>query len=619
MILDRINGANDIKNIAPEELSALADELRQYIVENVASNGGHLSSSLGVIELTMALHLFMDLPKDKIIWDVGHQAYAHKILTGRKEEFKSLRNEGGMSGFPNIQESEYDSFGVGHASTSISAAMGYVSARELRGTDEKVVAVIGDGAMTGGLAFEALNNAGNLNSNLIIILNDNDMSISRNVGGLSKVFNKLRTDKKYNELKYSVKNHLSKIPVYGDNMINKIHKTKSSIKQFFVPGMIFEDLGITYLGPIDGHDINKIGKMLRLAANVDHAVLIHINTQKGRGYRFAEKRPSFYHGVDPFNVETGELLNRKRTKTYSDVFSRTITSMAAEDDKIVAITAAMADGCGLKKFEKQYPDRFFDVGIAEEHAVTFAAGLAAAGYKPYVAIYSSFLQRSFDQILHDVCIQNLPVRFIIERSGIVGKDGITHQGIFDISYMSMIPNMTILSPRNQNELVKMLEYSKDYNGPIAIRFPRGAVSDICNEVSNPIEYGRSEYLRQGKDVLILSVGNCAEVAFDIADELKNSNVNAAIADARFVKPIDTELLDSCEGKYSMIVTVEENVRNGGYGLAVLNYMNEKGSALKVYNASLRDEFIEHGSPDSLKKKHGLDSTAIAAEIVRRLG
>lgn len=619
MILERINSANDIKNIDEADYDTLCDELREYIIENVSKNGGHLSPSLGVVELTVALHLFLDFPEDKLIWDVGHQAYAHKILSGRRDVFDTLRTEGGISGFPNMKESACDAFGVGHASTSISAAMGYVSARELRGTNEKVVAVIGDGALTGGLAFEALNNAGYLNSNLIIILNDNDMSISRNVGGLSKVFNKLRTDRKYNELKYSVKNRLSKIPVYGDDMINKIKKTKSSIKQLFVPGMIFEDMGITYLGPIDGHDIRKIGKMLRLAQNVNHAVLIHINTKKGMGYPYAERRPSFYHGVEPFDIESGELIERKKIKTYSDVFAKNIVSMAEKDDKVVAITAAMADGCGLKRFEKLYPDRFFDVGIAEEHAVTFAAGLAAGGYKPYVAIYSSFLQRSFDQILHDVCIQKLPVRFIIERAGIVGKDGVTHQGIFDISYMNIIPNMTILSPRNRTELSLMLKYSLDFDGPLAIRFPRGAVSELWSNVSEPIVYGKSELIKEGSDVMIIFVGSCAELAKEVAGKLSDYGIEPSIVDARFVKPFDTELIDGCNGRYRLIVTIEENVRFGGFGLSILNYVNEKGMGTPVYNVSLPDCFIEHGSPDSLKRKYGLDVDEVVNGIVKRLG
>lgn len=617
MILDKINKANDIKSIPPEEYGELADEIRECIIENVGKNGGHLSSSLGVVELTMALHLSFDLPSDKIIWDVGHQSYAHKILTGRRDSFSTLRMENGISGFPSRKESECDCFGTGHASTSISAALGFVRARELSGGNNAVAAVIGDGAMTGGMVYEALNNAGAIKSNLIIILNDNEMSISKNVGGISKVLNNLRTDEKYANLKYTVKNRLSRIPG-GDDIVGRIHKTKSSIKQLFVPGMIFEDMGITYLGPIDGHDIGKLVKMINMARRVNHAVIIHVHTQKGRGYYFAEKRPSFYHGVEPFEPETGELLNTSKIRTYSDVFSSAITKNAASDSKIVAITAAMSEGCGLKKFERLYPERFFDVGIAEEHAVTFAAGMAAEGYKPYVAVYSTFLQRAFDQIVHDVCIQKLPVRFIVERAGITGCDGVTHQGIFDISYMNITPGMTVLAPKNRFELKDMIDWSVNFDAPLAIRFPKGKAGEAFAQARAPIEYGKSELLIKGGDVAVLAVGASVEPAEKICSILNKKDIFPTLVNARFIKPIDTELIDSLVREHRLIVTVEENIRLGGYGLSVLDYINSKEYDVKVHNVALADRFIEHGDADALRCENGLAPEEAAAWIADRI-
>lgn len=617
MILDKINKANDIKSIPPEEYGELADEIRECIIENVGKNGGHLSSSLGVVELTMALHLSFDLPSDKIIWDVGHQSYAHKILTGRRDSFSTLRMENGISGFPSRKESECDCFGTGHASTSISAALGFVRARELSGGNNAVAAVIGDGAMTGGMVYEALNNAGAIKSNLIIILNDNEMSISKNVGGISKVLNNLRTDEKYANLKYTVKNRLSRIPG-GDDIVGRIHKTKSSIKQLFVPGMIFEDMGITYLGPIDGHDIGKLVKMINMARRVNHAVIIHVHTQKGRGYYFAEKKPSFYHGVEPFEPETGALLNTSKIRTYSDVFSSAITKNAASDSKIVAITAAMSEGCGLKKFERLYPERFFDVGIAEEHAVTFAAGMAAEGYKPYVAVYSTFLQRAFDQIVHDVCIQKLPVRFIVERAGITGCDGVTHQGIFDISYMNITPGMTVLAPKNRFELKDMIDWSVNFDAPLAIRFPKGKAGEAFAQARAPIEYGKSELLIKGGDVAVLAVGASVEPAEKICSILNKKDIFPTLVNARFIKPIDTELIDSLVREHRLIVTVEENIRLGGYGLSVLDYINSKEYDVKVHNVALADRFIEHGDADALRCENGLAPEDAAAWIADRI-
>ena len=618
MVLDFINKHNDIKNISPDDYDLLADEIRECIIENVSKNGGHLSSSLGVVELTMALHLCFNLPKDKLLWDVGHQAYAHKILTGRKEEFDTLRQHGGISGFPSISESDCDAFGMGHATTSLSAALGMVKARELSGGNNYVVSVIGDGALTGGMAFEALNNASSIKSNMIIILNDNEMSISKNVGGISKMLNNIRTDEKYNNLKYKVKHNLSKIPDYGDEIIGRIHKTKSSIKQIFVPGMMFEDMGITYLGPVDGHDINKMVKLINMAKKVNHAVLIHVHTKKGKGYHFAEKKPSYFHGVMPFDIRTGKVIDQTKVRTYSDVFSTHITRNAQEDKRIVAITAAMSEGCGLRRFEKTFPDRFFDVGIAEEHAVTFAAGLAAQGYKPYFAVYSSFLQRGFDQVLHDVCIQNLPVRFIIERAGIVGADGVTHQGIFDHSYLNIIPNMTIMAPKNRYELKAMIDYSVDFEGPLAIRFPKGKASEVYSENLAPIECGKSEVLVKGSKVAILAVGSGVEMADEIEDLLVDKGINPTVVNARFVKPIDEELIDNLSKEHDLIVTIEENVINGGYGMNVLNYVNQNDLDVRVMIKALPDKFIEHGEAGELKSIYGLDARQIVEDILRRV-
>ena len=618
MILEQINNANDIKDVEPQELPMLADEIREYIIDTVGTNGGHLSSSLGVVELTMALHLALDLPKDKIIWDVGHQSYAHKILSGRKKEFKTLRQEGGLSGFPNRQESDCDSFGTGHATTSLSAALGMVAARDLAGGDNYVVAVIGDGALTGGMAYEALNNAGNLKSNLIIILNDNEMSISRNVGGISNVLNNIRTGKTYNDIKDRVKNTLYRIPGCGDDIVGKIHKTKSSIKQAIVPGMMFEDMGITYLGPVDGHDMNRLVRIINMAKRVKHAVIIHVHTTKGKGYPYAENNPSFYHGVDPFDVSAGKCTDSEKVRTYSDVFSSAICKMAEKDDKVVAITAAMSEGCGLVRFEKKYKDRFFDVGIAEEHAVTFAAGMAAEGYKPFVAIYSSFLQRSFDQILHDVCIQNLPVKFVIERAGIVGRDGVTHQGIFDLSYMNIIPGMTIMVPKNRFEFRDMLEFARDFNGPISVRVPRGQASDIYREVRTPIECGRAEIISEGSEVAVLAVGTGIEIAGEVCGILRDSGVNATLVNARFVKPFDTGLIDRLSKDHRLLVTIEENVITGAFGMNVLSYVNRTGLKVDVYNAALPDEYIEHGDSKKLRDSHGLSAGMIAEEIIQRI-
>lgn len=614
MILDEINETGDIKKINPAQYAELAGEIRHFLIEKISKTGGHLASNLGVVELTMAMHLSFDIPNDKIIWDVGHQSYTHKILTGRKDGFDELRKFGGMSGFPKRRESDTDVFDTGHSSTSISAGLGYVHARELNGENYSVVSVIGDGALTGGMALEAINNASNLKSNFIIVLNDNNMSISRNVGAISNMLNEIRTDEKYVDMKENVKDKLSQIPQFGDKMVSKIKKTKSNIKHFFIPGMNYEDMGITYLGPIDGHDIDRLLKAFKTAKRVKHGVILHVVTKKGKGYKYAEKNPGNYHGVNPFNVKTGKDLQKSAEKTFTGVFSDTILNLSAKDDKIVAISAAMPDGTGLSEFAKTYPSRFFDVGIAEEHAVTFAAGLAAGGLKPVVAIYSSFLQRAYDQILHDVCIQKLPVIFAIDRAGLVGSDGETHQGIFDLSYLSCIPNMTVMAPKNGAELTQMLTQALSYGCPVALRYPRGT-SVLCQgEKCEPIVYGRGEILRRKTKTAILAVGNMVETALCISDLLGKEGIGITVANMRFVKPIDERLIDELTEEHELIITMEENVRTGGFGDAVLRYINDSHSDRRVINFALPDDYVEHGSVAILRKETGIDREIITERI-----
>lgn len=490
MLLEKIQKENDIKQLKPEELEKLAEEIRQFLVEKISVTGGHLASNLGVVELTMALHLAFELPQDKMIWDVGHQSYTHKILTGRRAGFDDLRKYGGMSGFPKRKESECDAFDTGHSSTSISAGLGYVAARDIKGEEHSVISIIGDGAMTGGMAYEALNNASRLKSNFIIVLNDNNMSISENVGGMSRYLNGLRTAEAYTGLKKGVEDTLMKIPVQGEKILYQMKKTKSGLKQLFVPGMFFEDMGITYLGPVDGHDIRKLYKTFQEAKRVDHAVLVHVLTKKGKGYVPAEENPSRFHGIVPFDIETGEAKEKSSKDSYTDIFSKVFCDIAKQNDAVVGITAAMADGTGLARFARMFPDRFFDVGIAEEHALTFAAGLAAGGLKPVVAVYSSFLQRAFDQTIHDVCLQNLPVMIAVDRAGLVGSDGETHQGLFDLSFLNMIPNMTILSPKNRWEMADMVRFCADFQYPVALRYPRGAAYEGLSAFRTPIVYGK---------------------------------------------------------------------------------------------------------------------------------
>ncbi|MFV0364707.1 MAG: 1-deoxy-D-xylulose-5-phosphate synthase [Suipraeoptans sp.] len=617
-MLEQIKKENDIKNIESENYDELALEIREFLIEKISKTGGHLASNLGVVELTMALHLSVELPKDKIIWDVGHQAYTHKILTGRGNEFDTLRSYGGLSGFPKPNESKSDAFGTGHSSTSISAGLGYVRARELKEDDYTVISILGDGALTGGMAYEALNNASQIKSNFIIVLNDNHMSISENVGGISKYLNRLRSANLYNDIKKNTEKVLEQFPVVGDPMIRQIKKMKSSLKQLFIPGMFFEDMGITYLGPISGHRIDLICKTLKEAKKKDGPVLVHVLTEKGRGYEPALKAPGRFHGIGPFDIETGECIDKECKDSYTDIFGKVLCDIAAKDDSIVAITAAMEDGTGLREFHKLYPKRFFDVGIAEEHAVTFAAGLAAGGMHPVFAVYSSFLQRGYDQLIHDVSLQNLPVVFAIDRAGLVGSDGETHQGIFDITYLSSIPNMTIMSPKHKWELADMLRYAFSLKSPVAIRYPRGAAYDTMQEFRKPIEYGKSEYIYSESDIAILSVGHMFTEAVKIRDNLKTKGYNVTLVNARFINPIDEELLFELSKNHKFLFTLEENIRTGSFGSQVCDFILCNDINLNVTALTLPDDYIEHGDVSVLRKSLGFDALSLTNKICSEL-
>ncbi|HJB88746.1 MAG TPA: 1-deoxy-D-xylulose-5-phosphate synthase [Candidatus Blautia excrementigallinarum] len=613
-MLEKIKKPNDIHKIALADFPALADEIRQFLIESVSRTGGHLASNLGVVELTMALHNVLDLPKDKIIWDVGHQAYTHKILTGRKEGFARLRMEGGMSGFPKRKESPCDAFDAGHSSDSISAGLGYVRARDLSGDNYYVVSVIGDGALTGGMAYEALNNAAELKTNFIIILNDNNMSISRNVGGMSSYLSALRTAESYTGMKLSVTKTLKKVPKVGTALVDTVRKTKSSIKQLIIPGMLFENMGLTYLGPVDGHNMRQMMKLFNEAKRVEGPVIVHVLTEKGRGYRPASLHPDRFHGTGPFDIKTGKPLAVKKGLTYTEVFSNAMKDLGRKEKKLVGITAAMPEGTGLKEFGRLFPDRFFDVGIAEEHAVSFAAGLALGGMIPVVAIYSSFLQRSVDQILQDVCMQNLHVIFAIDRAGIVGADGETHHGCFDLSYLTMMPNMTVMAPKNQQELKEMLEFAVKADGPCAIRYPKGHAYQGLEEFQSPVEYGKSEVLFRGTGTAILSVGSMTEICEKVYTELKERGDNPTFVNARFVKPLDTSLLDELAKDHSLFVTVEENVKNGGFGEHVAAYMEACHPECRVLPIAIWNRFIGHGETESLRAEVGLSAPEILGAI-----
>jgi len=615
MLLEKIEQSSDIKKLKEEDYPVLAKEIRQFLLEKISKTGGHLASNLGVVELTMALHLAFDLPKDKIVWDVGHQAYTHKLLSGRRDGFNDLRQFGGMSGFPKRKESPYDAFDTGHSSTSISAGLGIAQARDILGEDYSVISVIGDGALTGGMAYEALNNAAQMKKNFIIILNDNEMSISPNVGGMSKYLGSVRTREGYTALKKGVENALNAIPGVGKNIATGVSMVKNSIKQFFVPGMLFEDMGITYLGPVDGHDVNAMVQMLKEAKRMRKAVLVHVITKKGKGYGPAEKNPARFHGVDAFDVVTGKSIKEKKYPSYTDVFSEKMCELAGKNPKVVALTAAMADGTGLTNFSKEYPNRFFDVGIAEGHEVTSAAGMASAGLKPVVAVYSSFLQRGYDQVLHDVCIQELPVLFAIDRAGLVGSDGETHQGIFDISFLSLVPGMSIMAPKNLWELQAMLEFGVDFDGPMAVRYPRGQAYRGLEEFLAPVEYGKAEMLYEEKDIALFALGSMVSTGEHVREKLKNKGYSCTLVNARFVKPFDVEMIDHLCRTHKLIVTMEENVLRGGMGMCITKYIHDNYPGIRVIQVALPDAYVEHGNVTALREMLGIDSDSVIRQIM----
>lgn len=616
--LDKIGEPNDIKQFEEEDWEPLAGEIREFLLEHVSKTGGHLASNLGCVELTMALHLVLDLPRDRIIWDVGHQCYTHKILTGRKKGFDHLRQLGGMSGFPKRIESDTDVFETGHSSTSISAAIGMAKAGELNGTAGTVVAVIGDGSFTGGLTYEALNNLGRLKSSCMVVLNDNDMSIDENVGGMSNYLNTIRVGQAYNGVKSGVEKGLLNIPGIGEGLAKAVKRGKDSIKELLVPGMFFEDLGITYIGPIDGHNISKMVDTFQAAIKLNRPVVVHVKTQKGRGYRYAQKHPKYFHGVEPFDLQTGKVLKKQTKMTNTGVFGRKLLALGELYPNLVAITAAMASGTGLEKFANVYPSRFFDVGIAEQHAVTFAAGLASSGMIPVVAVYSSFLQRAYDQLLHDVCLQKLHVIFAIDRSGLVGQDGATHQGIFDTAYLSHIPGMTVIAPKNRYELTKSMEFAMEFQGPVAIKYSRGDAFYGLKEQLAPIEYGKSEVLFQGEKLALLAVGNMVEVAYEAYERLVEQGYSITLVNARFIRPLDEEMLKKLAGEHEIIVTLEEHVLTGGYGQAVSAYYMQNRYRNRVRNLAIPDCFVEHGQVDELRAKYGLDASGVVQAVLEEL-
>ena len=615
MLLEKIEQSSDIKKLKEEDYPILAKEIRRFLLEKISKTGGHLASNLGVVELTMALHLAFDLPTDKIVWDVGHQAYTHKLLSGRKEGFNDLRQFGGLSGFPKRKESPYDAFDTGHSSTSISAGLGIAQARDLLGDSYSVISVIGDGALTGGMAYEALNNAAQMQKNFIIILNDNEMSISPNVGGMSRYLSNVRTKESYTELKKGVENALKAIPGVGKSLATGVSMVKNGIKQLLVPGMLFEDMGITYLGPVDGHDVNAMVRVLKEAKRMRKAVLVHVITKKGKGYGPAEMNPSRFHGVDAFDLTTGKSVNAKKYPSYTDVFSEKICELAEKDPKVVALTAAMADGTGLSKFSKTYPDRFFDVGIAEAHEVTSAAGMASVGLKPVVAVYSSFLQRGYDQVVHDVCIQELPVLFAIDRAGLVGSDGETHQGIFDISFLNLVPGMSIMAPKNLWELESMLEFGVNFDGPMAVRYPRGQAYRGLEEFRAPIRYGKAEMLYEEKDIALFALGSMVSTGEHVREKLKNKGYSCTLANARFVKPFDTEMIDRLCEKHKLIITMEENVLRGGMGMCITKYIHDNYPGIRVIQVALPDAYVEHGNVTALREMLGIDSDSVIRQIM----
>lgn len=612
-LLDNINSPEDVKKLDVEQLKQLAEEIRQLLIEVISKTGGHLAPNLGVVELTLALHKVFSTPKDKLVFDVGHQAYIHKIITGRREQFPTLRQYGGLSGFPKRGESDHDAFGTGHSSTSISAALGMAVARDLRGEDYNVVAIIGDGSMTGGMAFEALNNAGDLHKNMIVVLNDNEMSISKNVGAMSEYLYQLRTGETYNKIKHDIEGWLKNME-FGTDVLKAVRRLKGSVKYLMVPSSIFEELGFTYLGPVDGHDMEGLIEIMQAAKKIEGPVMVHVLTTKGKGYKPAEDMPNKFHGTGPFDIATGKKLASPNAPiTYTEVFGNTLTELAKEDEAIVAITAAMPDGTGVSTFQSAYPERTFDVGIAEQHAVTAAAGMAAAGMKPVAAIYSTFMQRAYDSVLHDICMQKLHVTLCLDRAGIVGDDGYTHHGVFDYAYLRSIPNMTIMAPKDEDELRHMLKTALDFDGPVSVRYPRG--SGLGVDITGPmadLPIGKAEVLREGKEVCLWAIGSMVDSAMQAAAKLEAQGISAGVVNMRFAKPLDEELLLAHAKQYGNIVTIEEGVLMGGVGSAVLEALNGAGllEQCRVLNIAVPDEFVLHGDKQRLFKDIGLDVDSI---------
>jgi 1-deoxy-D-xylulose-5-phosphate synthase len=619
--LENINSPADLKQLSRSDLPILASEIRQVIVDVVSKNGGHLAPNLGAVELAIAIHYVFEAPDDKIIWDVGHQSYTHKLLTGRRERFHTLRQYDGISGFTRLSESPYDAFSTGHSSTSISAGLGISSAKCLKKETSKVVAVIGDGAMTAGLAYEGLNQAGDIKKDLIVILNDNDMSIAPNVGALSSLLSRTFSAKYLQDFRQEIKDFLKSLPKIGGDIYQLAKRSKESFKSFMTPGMLFEAFNFEYFGPINGHNLNHLIDILNNIKLLNEPVLLHVTTKKGKGYPPAEKNPTYFHGVGCFNSDTGEDIKKENCiPTYTEVFGKALLKMAETDDRIIAVTAAMPEGTGLVKFAETYPDRFFDVGIAEQHGVTFAAGLATEGFKPVVAIYSTFLQRAYDQILHDVCIEALPVVFAVDRGGIVGEDGATHNGIFDLSYFRILPNMVVMAPKDENELVRMLITALAHKGPVAVRYPRGTASGVKMENQDvPIPIGKGEVLKKGDDVLILAIGTSVSEALSAHSTLMEQGISATVVNCRFVKPLDSDLIVSLAREIPRIITVEENVRQGGFGSAVLECLSEQRiTGFLLECIGIPDTFVEHGSQSLLRTKYGIDATAIVNAAKRLL-
>ena len=613
-ILEKVNNVEDLRNLDIEEKEKLAEEIIKMILQTVSKTGGHLASNLGVVELTIALHSVFNTPKDSIIWDVGHQTYVHKILTGRKDKMNTLRQLDGIAGFPKTCESEFDCFNTGHSSTSISVALGMARANKLANKNDKVVAVIGDGSLTGGMAQEALNDAGSSGTDVTVILNDNEMSISKNVGGITSFLNKLRTKKFYTRTNSKVKNLLLKIPLLGKFAVKVAQRLKRGIKQIFIQKMYYEDIGFTYLGPVDGHNLEKLESVLNISKTIKGPVLIHVVTKKGKGYEIAEKNPDKFHSISSFDIETGKPKNEKKDD-YSKVFGNKLVELAKKDEKIVAVSAAMIDGTGLKEFKKQFPDRIFDVGIAEQHALGMAAGMAKNGLKPVVPIYSSFYQRAYDQVIHDICIQNLPVIMCVDRAGIVGNDGETHQGIFDMAFFSLIPNITIMAPKNFEELEKMLELAFDLNSPVVIRYPRGGDADIKFDECEDIELSKAEVLKEGEDLTIVAIGKMVERAMEVSDLLKEQDINCEVINARFLKPLDFNTIEASIRKTNNVITIEDGILRGGLGTSVIELINEcEIDNVHVKTYGYDDKFVSHGSVDELEKLNGLDAKSISLSI-----